>query len=227
MAEQEAVHPGSFVGDSVEEFKKLPTWGKLLALGAVGLAAYLGYRSYQNSKGAQAAVSSASPASTAGQSPFSSVNGLPVLPSSVNPVYDPNGNLVGYQNAPTPAPTPTTPAPTPAPVPSVAPTPSNPTPGTSPGSGPLIPFGQYQGPSYSNLKPGTHYTYNGTDYLLSAGAQGRLWGQNPQGKQVLLYAPQSQYPGGKGGGPLSVVDLMHNPLIYWASAKPHKPASTP
>jgi hypothetical protein len=225
MAEQETVHPGSFVGDSVEEFKKLPMWGKVAALGAVVLVAYLGYRNYQSKQGAQAAVSSASPA--ASTSPFPSVNGLPILPSTTNPVYDPNGNLVGYQNAPTPSPVPTTPAPTPAPVPPVSP-PSNPPPGTSPG--PLIPFGQLPASgAYSNAaEVKQNFTYNGVTYKKIPGPGGKLYGQNVNGgPQVLLYGPQHLYPGGRGGGPMSIVGFMHNPLIYWASASPHKPASTP
>jgi hypothetical protein len=58
---------------------------------------------------------------------------------------------------------------------------------------PLIPFGTYTGPSFSNLKAGTKYTYQGIQYTLGAGAGGRLWGTNPQGQQVLLYAPKSAY----------------------------------
>jgi len=58
---------------------------------------------------------------------------------------------------------------------------------------PLIPFGKYTGPSYSNLKNNTYFTYNNVNYLLSTGSQGRLYGTNPQGQRVLLYAPKSYY----------------------------------
>jgi len=77
------------------------------------------------------------------------------------------------------------PLPTPTPTPTPEP--------TQHAGNPLIPSGQYNGPSYSNLKPNTYYTYQGTKYKLQTGSQGRLWGINPQGKQVLLYGPPSDY----------------------------------
>jgi hypothetical protein len=61
------------------------------------------------------------------------------------------------------------------------------------GSKPLIPYGQYKGPSYSNLAPNTHYTYNGVNYRLQTGAGGRLWGITPWGAQYLLYGPSGYY----------------------------------
>ncbi len=99
----------------------------------------------------------------------------------------------------------------------------NPPPPPNPNN-PLIPYGSYQGPSYSNLKFGTTYTYNGTKYQLGAGSNGALWGVPVQGKlytqqqwnnipiapggKVLLYGPQSDYHTAssnstlpQGGGP--------------------------
>lgn len=38
------IHPGSWIGDSVEEFKKLPTWGKFAILAVFVVAGYLFYR---------------------------------------------------------------------------------------------------------------------------------------------------------------------------------------
>lgn len=51
-------------------------------------------------------------------------------------------------------------------------------------------------PNYSNLKPGTKWTYKGVTYSLSTGAEGRLWGTDPSGKQVLITEPTSAYPTG-------------------------------
>lgn len=232
------IHPGSWVGDSVEEFKKLPTWGKFLAVGALGLAGYLGYNAYQSSKAnASSAASTTGTAAIGGstdagtQSPFPSVNGLPLLPSNVNPVFDSGGNPIAYQQAPTP----TGSTGTGSYPPSNPPTPTgNPKPPTTPvapvstgGGGPLIPYGTYKGPSFSNLKPGTHYTYNGVNYLLNTGPNGKLYGTNPQGHQILLYGPQSDYPRAGSDAPHyhTMWSFMTNPQVYLVSAKPHTPAS--
>ncbi|MDE2589755.1 MAG: hypothetical protein KGL95_08840, partial [Patescibacteria group bacterium] len=63
---------------------------------------------------------------------------------------------------------------------------------------PLIPSGQYKGPNFSNLQPGTYYNYNGTRYLLTTSVKGApgsgvLYGINPQGQTVALYGPPSAY----------------------------------
>lgn len=206
------VHPGSWVGDATEEFKKLPPWGKGLVIVGVGVAGYLGYRAYQNrgaSTGAAGAAGAAGGTPGGGaQSPFPMIGNVPLLPSGVNPIYDPSGGLIGFQNQPPPTP----------PTPNPQPPPTTPPP-TSPGpAGPLIPFGQYQGPSYSNLKPGTYYNYQGTNYLLSTGPSGRLYG-TANGKQTLLYAPKSAYPQGSGGFETSA--LMEKPTLYHQRKDPH------
>ena len=219
MAEGETqVHPGSFVGDSIEEFKKLPTWGKFLAVGALGLVIYLAIRARQNAAAGQTAQGAAAQAAGstpgAGQSPFPGVNGLPLLPSNVNPIYDPNGNLVGYQQGGSGTPTPT-------PAPGGTPPPGGGTPPPKPSD------------------PTWYYTKNGITYHAWHGADGRIWGNTgPNTKQVLLAGPaptpnKTPVPkgppakSGTGSGPAGVVAFMENPLVYWASAKPHKPASTP
>lgn len=112
------IHPGSFVGDSVEEFKKLPTWGKVgVGLAGVGIVLVAIYERNKAaaSTAAGASVSGGSATDTSGlassglQSPFSSVpsgsGSVPLIPQGVNPVYDAMGNLVAFQNAPPPAPT--------------------------------------------------------------------------------------------------------------------------
>src|SRR5260221_14506562 len=104
MPEDKAVHPGSFVGDSVEEWKKLPTWGKIAVGVVLAVVAYLAIRA--RSQSAQSKVSPSDTGTTTGsQSPFPSINGLPLLPSNVNPVLDANGNPIAFQQAPPNTPT--------------------------------------------------------------------------------------------------------------------------
>lgn len=64
MADEQPIHPGSFVGDTVEEFKKLPTWGKI-AIGVglvavVGLAIYLRSHASSSTSGVTSGISSGS-----------------------------------------------------------------------------------------------------------------------------------------------------------------------
>lgn len=66
------------------------------------------------------------------------------------------------------------------------------------GNLPIIPSGQYKGPSFSNLKPGTKYTFGGVTYTLTTSVKGMpgsgvLYGINPQGKVTTLYGPPSAY----------------------------------
>lgn len=113
MAENN-VHPGSWIGDSVEEFKKLPTAGKVAAIGALVAVAGIGLYEYRkNAGGSSGSVASgvassgnASDPSAGGgmQSPFSQVptnqgNGssVPVIPFGDAPIFDGQGNLIGWQ----------------------------------------------------------------------------------------------------------------------------------
>lgn len=100
---------GSWVGDTMDEFKKLPTWGKVAVFAALGLVVFLAIRARSASSTAQkAAASTAStdPLGTAGaattgtQSPFPMVGNLPVLPSGTNPIFDSAGNPIAFQQAP-------------------------------------------------------------------------------------------------------------------------------
>jgi hypothetical protein len=105
----EGVHPGSWVGDSVEEFKKLPTWGKALAVGTLVLVAYLGYKAYSSNKSGPALSQQGNLPPTnnpqGSSSPFPQVSSgdtsVPLLPSDVNPIFNGAGSLVGYQSTPT------------------------------------------------------------------------------------------------------------------------------
>lgn len=105
------MHPGSWLGDSVEEFKKLPTWGKVLAVGTLGLVAFLGYSAYRNraASSGNSQATSLQPTSNApgSSSPFSMIGNDPLLPSNVNPLYDPQGNLVAFQQGAAPGSAPT------------------------------------------------------------------------------------------------------------------------
>ena len=83
--------------DLIKEFKDAKPPEKVVivvgVLAVVGVAYYL----YQKGQG-QAASSTGAPTSqTAG---YPMAGDKPVLPSGVNPLYDPNGNLVGWQNPP-------------------------------------------------------------------------------------------------------------------------------
>jgi hypothetical protein len=205
MSEGGSIHPGSWIGDSVEEFKKLPIWGKIavvvVAVGAVVLAVHLHNQ-------AQASSSSSGTSNGAIDSGPLGGAGSQLPPANFGPLPNQPG-----------------PGPTPGPTPPVGP------PAGQPGI-PLIPFGQYNGPSYSNLPKNTWFTWQGTKYLLSTGAGGRLYGQaNGQGNQILLYGPQSSYnppPGGTGGGPdMNTSTFMSNPAIYSQAAAPHVPSTVP
>jgi hypothetical protein len=95
----EAIHPGSWLGDSVEEFKKLPTWGKVAVGAAVlGVAAY-GIHTYSKNKASSATSATAN--TPASSSPQTSAAMLP--PDSSQPIpYQPNYNVT--QSTPTTAP---------------------------------------------------------------------------------------------------------------------------
>lgn len=116
MAEEERnVHPGSWLGDAAEEFKKMPPWGKALAIGAVILVAYLGYRAFAANKSSTISgtsqtgstlssgdVASGQDTGSGTQSPFALVpagptaGSVPVVPQGLQPVFDGVGNLIGW-----------------------------------------------------------------------------------------------------------------------------------
>jgi hypothetical protein len=93
----------AFFQDAVEEFKKLPTGGKIAIGGIVVLVGYLGYRAYEANAASNAASQQASAADTSGtNSGYASVPGpggssIPILPSGLTPLFDANGNLIGWQ----------------------------------------------------------------------------------------------------------------------------------
>jgi hypothetical protein len=174
-----------FLEDTLDEFKKGSKTEKIVIVGAVlGVA---GIAWYIHSKSTSGAASPAT--STTGQT-TSTAQGLQTFPYGSSPVLDSSGNPVAVIGPPPPT------QPTGTPVPPGGTT----TPHPSAGGGPLIPSGTYKGPNYSNLKKGTTYNYNGTNYVLNTGPGGKLYGTSG-GKQVLLYGPPSMYPPKQGGGP--------------------------
>lgn len=176
-----------FMEDTLDEFKKGSKTEKVVIVGAVlGVAAIA---LYIHNKSASNAASPAT--STTGQT-TSTAQGLQTFPYGSSPVLDSSGNPVAVIGPPPQAPT----QPTGTPVPPTG----TPTSHPSSSGGPLIPYGQYKGPSFSNLKKGTTYNYNGTNYLLNTGPGGKLYG-TAGGKQTLLYGPPSLYPPKQGGGP--------------------------
>jgi hypothetical protein len=101
------IHPGSFVGDTIEEFKKLPMWGKVALGGGVAVIVIV-FIYKAKSAGGSAATSTTLPATTnpstqgvASMFPGvqSGSSSVPFVPSSVNPVYDAQGGLVAFQQA--------------------------------------------------------------------------------------------------------------------------------
>lgn len=189
--------------DTIDEFKRAKPPEKVVIIGGsvavLGIALYLHNRSQAQQPATGATPATASAPQGSQQSGWATVpqGSTPILPNGYQPIYDPNGNLVGY--GPTP-PGGGSPSPAPSPQPGGPPIgPPIPPPGPS---GPLIPLGQYNGPNYSNLKPGTQYNYQGTSYFLQPGSNGLLWGTPVKGgSQVLLYGPPSAYQPKQGGGP--------------------------
>ncbi len=106
---------------------------------------------------------------------------VPILPPGYTPIYDSQGNLIGWEPPGTSPPTQTPP-----------PAPTN-------GQNPLIPYGQLPA---GNWVSGSHLNWQGQTYTVEAGAGGRLWGVPGNltldqarliKNGVLLYAPPSYY----------------------------------
>lgn len=94
-------------GDLINEFKQAKPPEKVVIV--VGVLAVAGVAWYLYKKGQAQAASTPATGAPSGQVagyPTVGPNGTPVLPSGVNPLYDPNGNLIGFQNPPPPGTTP-------------------------------------------------------------------------------------------------------------------------
>jgi hypothetical protein len=184
--------------DTYDEFKKATPQEKIFIVG--GVVGVIAIALYIHNKGGATPNpnlqgGAATPGPSGGGNPFTN------LPYGTTVGTDANGNPVYTIQPPPPGTTPTTP---------------------TTGTNPLIPFGQYTGPSYSNLKPNTFYTYNNTKYKLFTGGGGRLYGTNPSGQNVLLYAPKSGYTNvPQGGGPYGtrVLGMHHSRLAPGVEGK--------
>ena len=103
--------------DTIGEFRKAKPGEKALII--AGSLAVLGVALYLHSKSNAAQPYQAATPASSGTGTGSSSSGwgtvgpnqTPILPGGYNPIYDPNGNLVGYGPTPTPTPTPTPPPP--------------------------------------------------------------------------------------------------------------------
>lgn len=92
------------------------------------------------------------------------------------------------------------------------------------GNYPIIPSGQYKGPSFSNLKPGTKYTFNGITYTLTTSVKGMpgsgvLYGITNSGKVQTLYGPPSSYPGPQNLGVVNSI-ANHSPIYNFMKLAP-------
>lgn len=175
----------------IEEFQHAKPPEKAVIIGGVvavvSIGVYLFMRSKSSASGAATPTdTSTSTGQTAGY-PTVGASGTPVLPSGVNPLYDPNGNLIGFQNPPAPGATPT-------PTPATAPTPAN-------------WFSNILGKIGYNatIRPGG-FDVNGQRFWIGKtgnsnlfyapigsqivkGAEGRIWLKLPDGTQQRLTGP--------------------------------------
>jgi len=89
-------------GDLISEFKQAKPPEKIIIVTAViaviGVALYLFNKSKSGSSATPADYTSGAPTAQTAGYPSVGANQTPVLPSGVNPLYDPNGNLVAFQN---------------------------------------------------------------------------------------------------------------------------------
>lgn len=83
----------------VEEFKKAkPPEKVVIVLGVVAVAGLALYLIMRSSRGGATSANDSASGSTGQTAGFPSAGGVPVLPSGTSPIYDPNGNLVAFQN---------------------------------------------------------------------------------------------------------------------------------
>ena len=181
-------------GDLIEEFKNAKPPEKTVILLGIAAVGGIGLYLYIKNKGASAAAATDPNAATTQQtSGYPTANGVPVLPNGVNPLYDPNGNLTGYQNQTTPG-SQGTPGPQGPPGP------------PGPAAHPANWFTNILGKlGYgANITPGgvdangqRFWVGKGNSYLFYApvgttikrGAQGRVWLTAPGQNEQLLTGP--------------------------------------
>ncbi len=197
MAEGGDVHPGSWIGDSVEEYKKLPTWGKIaIPLVLVAVVAFAIYKKNQAAAGTtanSAAAGSLAGSTAAGMSgasntaglgtvPTSSSGNVPIIPPGYTGIFDNLGNLIGWQMPTSTTPAPTSPSPTPT-KPSPTPTTGGATPPSTKPTPKLSTYTVVRGDSLSGIAARLH-TPGGWQTLYANNRS--VVGSNPN----LIYAGQ-------------------------------------
>lgn len=222
MVEEKSVHPGSWLGDSVEEFKNLPPWGKAAAIGVVGMVAFLGYRAYASSRSSTTSGTTAGTTGTGGtlslpqvaggqdisgggaQSPFAQVpsgptaNSVPVLPAGLQPIFDGVGNLIGWQPS-TPSASVTSVG-SGTPTPTTTPTPSSPVPPV-PSQGPIGDVIEYIRAAFSQGSAASYdQTHSGVPIRSSASAGNNVIGTLAYGTPIDITKAQ-QVTGTSNFGP--------------------------
>ena len=195
------------LGDTLDEFKKASPQEKIFIVGgAIAAIAIALYIRNQSQAGTPTTASSGAPSTSLQSGGIQTVPGpnssqVPILPSGLNPIFDNQGNLLGYQ--------PITQG-TIAPGPSGGVNPPTTPPAFNPRA-PQLPFG-----TKIPNQMGSNYTYNGTTYTIVPGPNGLIYGavgkmsaqqaqQTPLGSgKYVLTAPIStynQYGVKAGGGP--------------------------
>jgi hypothetical protein len=174
-------------GDLIREFKDAkPAEKTVIILGVIGVAGVAFYLWRRGSSQAASSPVQTSSGQVAGY-PSVGANNTPVLPNGVNPIYDPNGNLVAFQNPPPTSLTPPTTGPS----------------TTTPlnwytsvlgklGYNTVIRPGGYDtnGQRFWVGKSGnSQLFYAPIGSTINYGAQGRVWITPPGGNQQLLTGP--------------------------------------
>lgn len=218
------LHPGSWIGDSVEEFKKLPTWGKIAAVVAVVAAAGLGYYEYQKSQ-----AGAATSATTANSAIDSGLLGQgTILPPTTT---DMSG---ASNNPPIVQPPPINPPPMP---PVIAPGPSG---GVNPPAAQPCPPGMHRGatsgeckcdaPNMQNM--GTHCVPKTKPPMKKGGTGGGPSGDTMHPMPPVKAGPGPvAYPGGRPGGPprmppVTPGHLRPMPPVRYGPPRPKLPTHT-
>src|SRR5258708_6902997 len=179
--------------DLIKEFKDAkPPEKAVILVGAVAVLG-IGFYLYKKGHGQSAPASSATGAPSGQTSGWPMAGNNPVVPSGTNPLYDPNGNLIGWQNPPSPG--------------------TTPPPGGPPTSGPPQPQNWYTNIlgklGYgTKINPGGYdvngqrfwtgknqFSYAPIGTSLSYCAQGRVWIQPPATTSGQLLTGPGMTPG--------------------------------
>jgi nucleoid-associated protein YgaU len=161
---------------AAEQFKQLPTGGKIAIVGVFVLVAGIGY--YEYTKGKSSGIGASSPTTTLGGSTGVGSQ-LPTLPFGTTALTDANGNPVAFINPQTPT------TPTPSPPIILMPHPPSPPP-TPPVSNPTPPRPPSSASTRYTVRPGdtlwgiaAHYYGNGSRYTDIYNANKGTIGGNP------------------------------------------------